>query len=69
MTQGRSREDTIKQDVADLHRLGYAHELIPLDGRIQQLRDQLQHHLDPHRRGDPDSVVHSWDRERYLERS
>jgi amino acid transporter len=27
MTQGRSREDTIKQDVADLHRLGYAQEL------------------------------------------
>ena len=27
MTQQRSREDTIKQDVADLHRLGYAQEL------------------------------------------
>ena len=27
MTQGRSREDTIKQDVADLHGLGYAQEL------------------------------------------
>jgi amino acid transporter len=27
MTQGRSREDTIKDDVADLHTLGYAQEL------------------------------------------
>ena len=27
MTQGRSREDVIKQDVHDLHRLGYAQEL------------------------------------------
>ena len=27
MTQAHSREDTIKQDVADLHRLGYAQEL------------------------------------------
>jgi amino acid transporter len=27
MTQGRSREDVIKQDVADLHGLGYAQEL------------------------------------------
>jgi amino acid transporter len=27
MTQARSREDTIKKDVADLHRLGYAQEL------------------------------------------
>jgi amino acid transporter len=27
MTQLRSREDTIKQDVADLHKLGYAQEL------------------------------------------
>jgi amino acid transporter len=27
MTQGRSREETIKQDVADLHGLGYAQEL------------------------------------------
>ena len=27
MTQGRSREDVIKQDVADLHKLGYAQEL------------------------------------------
>ena len=27
MTQPRSREDTIKQDVADLHKLGYAQEL------------------------------------------
>ena len=27
MTQARSREDTIKQDVADLHGLGYAQEL------------------------------------------
>jgi amino acid transporter len=27
MTQGRSREDMIKDDVADLHRLGYAQEL------------------------------------------
>ena len=27
MTQQRSREDTIKQDVADLHKLGYAQEL------------------------------------------
>ena len=27
MTQGRSREDVIKQDIADLHKLGYAQEL------------------------------------------
>jgi amino acid transporter len=27
MTQGRSREDVIRQDVRDLHRLGYAQEL------------------------------------------
>ena len=27
MTQGRSREDTIKQDIKDLHSLGYAQEL------------------------------------------
>jgi len=27
MTQGRSREDVIKQDIRDLHRLGYAQEL------------------------------------------
>jgi amino acid transporter len=27
MTQGRSREDVIQQDVADLHKLGYAQEL------------------------------------------
>ena len=27
MTQARSREDTIQQDVQDLHRLGYAQEL------------------------------------------
>jgi amino acid transporter len=27
MTLGRSRDDTIKQDVADLHKLGYAQEL------------------------------------------
>ena len=27
MTQARSREDAIKQDVADLHKLGYAQEL------------------------------------------
>ena len=27
MTQGRSREEQIKQDVHDLHRLGYAQEL------------------------------------------
>jgi hypothetical protein len=27
MTQPRTREDTIKQDVADLHKLGYAQEL------------------------------------------
>ena len=27
MTQGRSRDDVIKQDVADLHQLGYAQEL------------------------------------------
>jgi amino acid transporter len=27
MTQARSREDTIQQDVADLHKLGYAQEL------------------------------------------
>jgi amino acid transporter len=27
MTQGRSREDAIQQDVADLHKLGYAQEL------------------------------------------
>ena len=42
MTQGKSREDVIQQDVADLHKLGYAQELLPLDGRLQQLRDQLQ---------------------------
>ncbi len=28
MTQGRSREDVIKQDTADLHKLGYAQELL-----------------------------------------
>jgi amino acid transporter len=28
MTQARSRDDVIKQDVADLHRLGYAQELL-----------------------------------------
>jgi amino acid transporter len=28
MTQGRSREDVIKQDTHDLHRLGYAQELL-----------------------------------------
>src|SRR6476660_3232483 len=27
MTQSRSREDAIKQDIADLHQLGYAQEL------------------------------------------
>jgi len=27
MTQGRSREDVIRQDIGDLHRLGYAQEL------------------------------------------
>ena len=27
MTQPRSREDVIQQDVADLHKLGYAQEL------------------------------------------
>ena len=27
MTQARSREDAINQDVADLHKLGYAQEL------------------------------------------
>ena len=27
MTQSRSREDVIQQDVADLHKLGYAQEL------------------------------------------
>ncbi len=27
MTQARSREDVIQQDVADLHKLGYAQEL------------------------------------------
>jgi amino acid transporter len=28
MTQGRSREDVIRQDTADLHKLGYAQELL-----------------------------------------
>src|SRR5258706_768981 len=28
MTQARSREDVIHQDTADLHKLGYAHELL-----------------------------------------
>ena len=44
MTQ-TSAKTTIKQDVADLHRLGLRAGAVPLDGRVQQLRDQLQHHL------------------------
>ena len=51
MTQ--TREDEIKQDVTDLHRLGYAQELFRSMGGFSNFAISFSDHLDPDRRGHP----------------